>query len=241
MTAIQLEYTATGKAYAGLLVSNPPAAASEAGARRPGVLVLHGGAGPQEHERERARMLAALGYVAFVPDLCGEIFASRSEGIAVIQALVQQPAVLRDRLRAAVECLRQQPGVDANRTAAIGFCFGGLAALELARSGAPVSAVVSFHGGLRTVAPATPGAINSQILVCTGAADPFVTREHRASFEDEMTNAGADWQLLVHGRARHGFTERGIDAAKHPGCAYDEAADRLSWQAMRALFDRTLG
>jgi dienelactone hydrolase len=127
--------------------------------------------------------------------------------------------------------------VDPSRVTAIGFCFGGLAALELARSGAQVRAVVSFHGGLTTSAPAEPGKVKAAVLVCTGAADPFVTREHRNEFEDEMTRANADWQLCTYANAMHGFTERSLH---RPGAQYHEATDRRSWQAMRAFFDETL-
>ena len=221
MNASSVGYTSAGRAFAGVVVADPSVAGS-----RPGVLVLHGGAGLGEHERERARMLATLGYVALAPDLFGEAFESRAHGMSVIQGLVADPTILRERVSAALRCLRDQPGVDATRTAAIGFCFGGLAVLELARSGAEIAAVVSFHGGLHTTRPAFPGRVRSRVLVCTGAADPFVTREHRAAFEDEMTEAGADWHMIVHGAALHGFTETANGPAR-PGCAYHEGADRL--------------
>ena len=188
-------------------------------------------------------MLAELGYTAFVPDLFGETFTSREHGIATITALVGDPTRLRGRLSDALACMRARPTVDPARVAAIGFCFGGLAALELARSGADLRAAVAFHGGLTSRAPAAPGAITATIRVCTGAADPFVTREHRAAFEDEMTRAGADWQHLVLGNATHGFTEgRPADVkASSPGAAYHEPSDRRSWTAMQALLAERLG
>jgi len=201
----------------------------------PGILVLHGGSGITEHERQRAQRLAELGYVAYVPDLFGEPFRSREHGIEVISGLVADPARLRARVEGELAWLAAQPTVDPERTAAIGFCFGGLAALELARSGARVRCVVSFHGGLHTQAPAVPQAVHASVLVCTGAADPFVTAAHRAAFEAEMTQAQARWQLDVYGGAQHGFTERGI--TPRPGVAHHAAADRASWHAMRALFD----
>jgi dienelactone hydrolase len=204
---------------------------------RPGVMVLHGGAGFGGHERDRARMLTELGYVAFAPDLFGEAFQTRERGVEVITGLVGDPPALRARLADALACMRARPAVDSPRTAAIGFCFGGLAALELARSGADLRAVVSFHGGLTTKAPAAPNEVKAAVLVCTGAADPFVTREHREAFEDEMTRATADWQLCAYANALHGFTERNVH---RPGVQYDEAADRRSWRAMRALLEETL-
>jgi dienelactone hydrolase len=200
-------------------------------------MVLHGGAGLGEHERDRARMLTELGYVAFAPDLFGEVFESRARGVEVITGLVADARALRARLSDALACVRARPTVDPSRVAAMGFCFGGLAVLELARSGADLRAVVSFHGGLTTRAPAEPGGVRAPILVCTGAADPFVTREHRGAFEDEMTRANADWQLCVHAHATHAFTER---KARGPGCQYHEPSDRRSWQAMRAFLDEML-
>jgi dienelactone hydrolase len=99
--------------------------------------------------------------------------------------------------------------------------------------------VVSFHGGLSTDAPAKPGTVRAAILVCTGAVDPFVSREHRSAFEDEMVAAGADWQLQVYAHAMHGFTERGLGDGKPPraGSQYHQATDRRSWRAMRAFLD----
>jgi dienelactone hydrolase len=199
-----------------------------------GVMVLHGGAGIGAHEMDRARMLAELGYVAFVPDLFGEPFESRERGVQVITELVNHPSTLRGRLGDALACMRSGTAVDPTRTAAIGFCFGGLAALELARSGADVRAVVSFHGGLTARTPAEPAQVKAAVLVCTGASDPYITREHRSAFEDEMTQARADWQMHLYANAMHGFTERGFE---RPGCKYDGAADRRSWSAMRSLLD----
>src|SRR5271165_7272790 len=187
MNIVNVEYPAGDRLFPGVLVTNPAVRGP-----RPGVLVLHGGAGLTDHERERAQQLAALGYVAFTPDVFGERFRDRAHGIATIGQLVADPPTLRGRLRAALEFLQTRGEVDGKRLAAIGFCFGGLAALELARAGAAVRAVVSFHGGLRTHAPARASEVSCKVLACTGAADPFATREDRAAFEDEMSAAGAD-------------------------------------------------
>jgi len=225
-----IEYEVAGRAFSGILTT--PATRP-----RGGVLVLHGGGGLAEHERERLRMLAALGYVALAPDLFGEALTERSRAMALIGELVTRPAAIRARVGAAWGRLCAVPGVEATRTAAVGHCFGGFAALELARSGAGVRAVVSLHGGLTTHAPAVVHEVRARVLVCTGADDPFCPREQRAAFEDEMTAAGVDWQLHVYAGARHGFTVAGIDPEKHPGCAYHELADRRSWHAMLGLFD----
>jgi len=228
-----VEFASDGRPFGGLFIR--PAGLPTP---LPGVMVLHGGAGIGAHERERGRMLAQLGHTVFVPDLFGEPFTSRAHGVEVITRLVEDPPTLRARLRDARDRMCASPSVDATRVAAIGFCFGGHAALELARSGADVRAVVSFHGALRARAPAEPGVVKASVLVCTGAADPFAPRSDRDAFEEEMTHAKADWQLHVYGGAMHGFTER---AAARPGLAYDEAADRRSWSAMQALLDAALG
>lgn len=230
----QIEYEVAGRSFASIL------AAPATDQPRGGVLVFHGGSGLGDHERDRARMLAALGYVVLVPDLFGEVFVDRAHGMRVIGELVAEPARLRARANAALALLAAQPNIGTARTLAIGHCFGGHAALELARSGAELRAAVSFHGGLATREPARPGAVRARILVCTGADDPFCPRDQRATFEDEMTAAGADWQHHIHAGARHGFTVPGLDPAKHPGCAYHPLADLRSWQAMLGLFAEVL-
>ena len=143
---------------------------------------------------------------------------------------------MRRRATAGLEVLRKQDLVDAKRIAAIGYCFGGTTVLELARSGADIAGVVSFHGGLDTPKPAASGAVKAKVLVLTGAADKSVPPEQVKAFEDEMTAAGADWYLTSYGGAVHGFTNpaNGSDTSK--GAAYDARADRRSWQAMKDFF-----
>jgi dienelactone hydrolase len=196
------------------------------GSPRGAVVVCHGGGGLAPHEREVIERLAGLGYAALAPDLYGV-----RPSVEVVRALVGDPAELRGRVAAAVDAVREHGAV-----AVIGHCFGGTAALECARSGAEIACAVAFHGGLATAAPAER--IATRVLACCGAEDPFCPREQRAAFEDEMTAAGADWQLHVYGRAMHGFTVRGVE---RPGCAYEERADRRSWAAMLQLFDETIG
>jgi dienelactone hydrolase len=157
----------------------------------------------------------------------------------VIGELVAEPSRLRQRTVAAMSCLAMRSGIET--MFAIGHCFGGLAALELARSGADVAAVVSFHGGLTTRTPARSGEVHARLLVCTGAEDPFCPAEHRAAFEREMTDAGVDWQHHIYAGAHHGFTIPGIDPSKQPGSAYHELAAKRSWHAMMGLFDEVLG
>jgi dienelactone hydrolase len=146
-------------------------------------------------------------------------------------------ALLRQRVAAGLAQLVANPKVDTARTAAIGYCFGGTTVLELARSGATVSGVVSFHGGLDSPAPADGKNIKSKVLVLHGAADPFEQPADFDAFKKELGDAHVDWQLVEYGGAVHCFTDStaGSDASK--GCAYDPAADKRSWAAMRAFFD----
>jgi dienelactone hydrolase len=205
--------------------------------KRPGVLVVHEWYGLNDYAKRRARELAALGYVALAADIYGEgkVAANREEAAALAGRFRGgDGSLLRERTAAGLEALRSQEEVDPQRLAAIGYCFGGTAVLELARSGADLDLVVSFHGGLQTAAPASRGDIKATVLVLNGAADPMVPPEDRAAFMKEMDEAGADWQLVEYGGAVHAFTNPDADKAGIPGVAYDEKADRRSWEAMRS-------
>src|SRR5262245_27853084 len=165
-----VSYEVAGRSFSGILATP----------QRPGagVLMFHGGGGVGEHERDRIRMLAALGYTAFAPDLFGEAFTDRARGMAVIGELIAQPAQLRARAKAALQFLTSR---NVTRVAAIGHCFGGFAALELARSGADIIVALSFHGRLATNEPARRGEIRARVLACTGAEDSFCPREQRVA------------------------------------------------------------
>lgn len=205
---------------------------------RGGVLVLHGGAGLSDHERRWSARLAASGYAAFAPDLFGEPFRDRDHAMALIGGLANDTDRLRGRLSAALDVLRGRLRGQGLETAALGFCFGGMAALELARSGAEIAAAISVHGGLTTHRAAQPGAIQAEILVCAGADDPFVPSRQRLALEAELTGAGARWTALVFGGVMHGFTHR--NASPSPGNAYDAAAERASRRATLDLLGRRL-
>jgi dienelactone hydrolase len=207
------------------------------GRKTAGVLVAHEGGGMTEHPKERARMLAELGYVAFAMDTFGEPITSREQAMSVISSLSNDLATLRTRARTALDLLKTQPNVDPNRTAAIGFCFGGTTVLELARSGADVGCVVGFHAGLATIAPQDAKNIRCKVMVCLGADDPIIPAEQRNAFVDEMRAGGVDYQMLVYGNAGHSFTNREVDAMNLPGFKYDAETDRRSWRAMRNFFD----
>ncbi len=208
---------------------------------RPGVLVVHEAFGLEAHAKGRAERLAGeLGYAALAVDVYGAMPQSREAGLAMAAAMRDDPPKLRRRLRAGLAALRSRPEVDGGRVAAIGYCFGGTGVLELARDGADVAAVVSFHGGLVTKLPATtPGVVTARVLSCVGADDPYIPPATIRAFEAEMTAAKADWQSTLYGGVVHSFTN---PAAKMPGHAeYHAAADRRSWAAMCELFAEAFG
>ena len=208
--------------------------------RRPGVLVFHEGLGLGEFAMARARMLAELGYVALAADMFGDRRQARNleEAVKLIGELRNEPEALRARGRAALATLAALPQVDASRLAAIGFCFGGSVALELARGGADLKAVVSFHGVLATKTPVVSGKVKASVLVCTGADDPLAPPDQVKAFEDEMRAAAVrDWQLISYGNTMHGFTNPDADGSIMRPALYSEQADRRSWASMRSLLD----
>ena len=210
---------------------------------RPGVLVFHEGLGLGEFAMERARRLAGLGYVALAADMFGDRRqASNLQEVAtLVGGLRAEPEKLRARGRAALAVLAAMPQVDAGRVAAIGFCFGGSVVLELAREGADLKAVVSFHGVLATKMPAQPGRVKASVLVCTGVDDPLAPPEQVADFENEMRAGGVkDWQVIAYGNTLHGFTNPAADGSMMRTALYNEQADRRSGASMRSLFDEVL-
>jgi len=211
------------------------------GERRPGVLVFHDALGLGHHATERAQRLSDLGYVALAADLYGDRIQPRDtkQALELMLALKNDPARWRARATAAFDALRAVGGVESDRIGAIGFCFGGSTALELARSGAALTALVCFHGGLDTQRPAQRGVMKSSVLVCTGSADSRVPMPQIPVFLDEMSAAEVDCQVTVYGGIQHSFTNPATNGL--PGMAYDATSDRRSWAAMRTFFDETLG
>lgn len=234
MQIAPLEYDYAGTTFRGELARD-----ESMHSPRPGVLVVHEGTGLTDHAKRRARELAELGYVGFACDMYGDghLAKSMAEGRPRLMALRAEPEKLRGRVRAGLEALRAQPGVDPTRVAAIGFCFGGLCVLELARSGADVLGVVSFHGIFATDHPAKAGEVKAKVLACHGSADPFASADDLQRFEREMTDAGVDWHVLVLGGAGHGFTNPAANGLGVPGIAYDPKAERRSWSAMRDFLE----
>ena len=207
---------------------------------RPGVLLVHGGAGLDEHARGQARRYAALGYAVFACDMFGDgVAGDRDRVIGCLRTLRDNPRLMVRRARAGLAVLSRCTGTDSGvdgRVAAIGFCFGGMVALALARSGEPVAGAVSIHGSLGTSEPARPGAVRARVLVCHGARDPHVPLSDVTAFAEEMNSAGADWQLIMYGGALHGFTHSGAAPGAVPGVGYDPAADRRSFSATSGFF-----
>jgi dienelactone hydrolase len=211
--------------------------------RRPGVLVFHEGLGLGEFAMARARRLAELGYVALAADMFGDRRQARNlqEVVRLVGDLRNQPETLLARGRAALTTIAALPQVDADRIGAIGFCFGGSVVLELARDGADLKAVVSFHGVLATRKPAAPGQVKASVLVLTGADDPLAPSEQVRAFEEEMRAAEvSDWQVISYGNTLHGFTNPVADGSMMRSALYSAQADRRSWASMRSLFDEVL-
>lgn len=197
----------------------------------PGILLIHGGAGLDEHAREQAARYAALGYVVLAADMFGPAAAAgRERLIATITCLRDDPDALTRRASAGLRALGCCPESD-SRVAALGFCFGGLCAMTLARAGLGLAAAVSLHGSLATVRPAGPGAVTARVLACHGARDPHVPMSDVTAFTEEMIRADADWQLVMYGQAVHGFTHRHAVPGEIPGVAYDRDADEQSFSA----------
>jgi dienelactone hydrolase len=217
----------------------------EPGARpKAGVLVFPEAYGLNRHALSRAEKLATMGYAALACDLHGNAHIEEDLGKAIdmLASLYADPEKTRARAAAGLHALAARSEVDPARIGAIGFCFGGTMALELARSGADVKAVVGFHSGLMTAAPTTvENALKARILVCIGGDDPLIPAEQRRDFEAEMRGANVDWQIHVYGRTVHSFTNPDASNARRPDAVrYNELSDRRSWLSMQQLFSEAL-
>lgn len=207
--------------------------------KRPSVLIVHQWTGVSDNEKMRAKMLAELGYNVFVADVYGK-------GIRPVPPAAGQEAgkyksnrpLLRDRVNAALTVLTKDTLTDTGKLACIGYCFGGTAAIELARSGAAVKGIVSFHGGLDSPTPADGKNIKCKVLALHGADDPFVPAKDMAAFEQEMKDSGVDYKLVQYPGAVHAFTQKAAGTDNSKGAAYNEAADKASWDEMKAFFSR---
>jgi Dienelactone hydrolase and related enzymes len=231
-----IEYHDAGKLLEGYLVWDD----SHSGPR-PAVLVAHQWDGRSPFIEDRARAVAGLGYVAFALDLYGKGVRGSSveENQALMTPLMQDRPALARRMHAALDVLRAQPEVDGSRVAVIGYCFGGLCALDLARSGADLRAAASFHGLLKPPG-GDKGRIQAAVLVMHGADDPMAPMEDVAALKQELSAAGCDWQLHMYGHARHAFAVPGAHN-EQLGLAHDARAERRSWHSLVAFLEENLG
>lgn len=217
-----------GGRFEGLLASD-----SDWGEPKPGVMIVPNVLGPKEMDFQNAERIVGLGYAGFVADIYGEGNRATREDddpARFMNALDADRALLRDRLLASLEAMKVLPEVDAAKTAAIGFCFGGKSVLDLARAGADVLGVVSFHG-IYDPPGLDGGEITAKILVCHGWDDPLAKPDSVLALAEELTAAGADWQLHAHGHTGHGFTDKTANMPER-GVIYRAEADRRSWAAM---------
>lgn len=207
--------------------------------KRPGVLVVHEWWGLNDYARQRARQLAERGYVAFAADMYGDgkVTEHPQEAMQFATAVRQKLKSWQGRARAALQVLAADEHVDASRLAAIGYCFGGSTALQLAYTGADLKAVVTFHAALPIPTPEQAKVIKARLLICHGAADKLIPEETAQQFRAALEQAGVDYQMIYFGGAVHSFTVPGAEKHKNPNMAYHPAADRRSWAAMLRLFD----
>jgi dienelactone hydrolase len=206
----------------------------------PGLLLVHGGAGLDDHARGQAQRYAAHGYTVLACDMFGDgVAGNRDRVMACLMGLRDDPQQMSRRAQAGLATLARCPEAD-GQFAAIGFCFGGLTVLTLARSGADLAGVVSMHGSLATAKPAEPGTVKAKVLACHGALDPHVPLADVTRFAEEMDHAQADWQLIMYGGAMHGFTHEHAIPGAMPGVAYDAPADQRSFLAARTFLAAAL-
>lgn len=232
----EVEYTSTGVAMKGFLVYD-----GDIEEERPGVLLVHEWWGHNEFVRNRARMIAQLGYTALAVDMFGDGKTADHPDDAgrFASEVFGNIELSQNKFMAAYNLLKEHSKTDDNKIAAIGFCFGGSVVLHMARIGTDLDAVVSFHGGLSPVIPAEPNQVKAFILVCNGADDPMVTEEQISSFKNEMENAGVKYELINYEGAVHAFTNPGADEIAEKfnlPVGYNEKADSESWEEMKRVF-----
>ena len=238
MQVSDIRYQAEGRNLVGHLAFD-----DDRSGRRPAVLVSHEGPGLGRHSKEVSERLASLGYVAFALDYHGDgVLLPMQQTMERLNELTADPAQVGRLAIAGLDVLLSDSRADPRRVAAIGYCFGGVVSLELARTGADVKAVVGFHPGYTPPRTEDSRKIRASVLMLSGTEDPFATADQRTAFEVEMREAGvADWRLELYGGIGHSFTNPDVDELNMPGMAYDPRADSRSWDSMLRLFDEVLG
>lgn len=203
----------------------------------PGVLIVHEWTGMGPYVKRRAEQIAALGYAGFAIDIYGKGIRPKDSKEASAQAGIYRAnrQLMRERANAGLQRLKEYGFVDPKRIAAIGYCFGAGVVLELARSGADIAGVVSFHGNLDTPHPEDAKNIKAKVLVCHGADDPFVTQDQVSAFQKEMRSARVDWEMIFYGNAVHSFTNPASGDNPSAGAAYNKEADARSWERMQSF------
>ena len=211
--------------------------------KRPGVLVVHEWYGHNDHARNQAKRLAEAGYVAFALDMYGKgkVATHPDEAKKFMAEATKDPAALVAKFNAALEQLKADSHVDPEKVAAIGYCFGGGVVTNMARAGADLDAVVSFHGALDTSNPVEKGKVKARVLICTGGADPLVPAETVQTFEKQMKDAGAKIEVITYPGVKHSFTNPDVDKVGMDAAAYNADADKKSWAAMLKMFDEVFG
>jgi dienelactone hydrolase len=233
-----IQYTQGGVTLKGYLAYD-----DAAGPKRPGVLVVPEWWGLNDYAKGQAEQLAKLGYVAFAADMYGDGKTTEDMKVAPTLAgpIMEDRGLMRARVNAAFDQLKNRPEVDAAKLAAIGYCFGGTSVLELARSGTPVLGVVCFHGGLTTPNPDDAKNIKGRVLVLTGANDAFIPAAQRDAFAKEMADAKVNWEMDVYSDAVHAFTNPKAGTHGNPNIQYNKEADERSFARMKSFFDEIFG
>ncbi len=229
-----IEYTSGGNTMQGYIAYD-----NSISGKMPGIVIVHQWKGLGEYEKMRARMLAESGYFAMAVDVYGKGVrpASPEEASKEAGKFYTDRNLLRERIISGLDEMLKQPEVDPTKIAAIGYCFGGSGVIELARSGADIDGVVSFHGGLKSGGTNDASNIKASMMILHGADDPFITPEDKASFQKEMADAKVDMVFVEFSGSVHSFTDKNAGNDNSKGAAYNENADKRSWIAMKQFFE----
>ena len=235
MQTKDITYSGGGKTLTGFLADGSN------GKKAPGILICHQGGGLRDHEKDRARMLAELGYVAFACDMYGAVATTMADAYPLMNELSGNQDLWQSRVQAGIDTLKAQPHVDPARLGAIGFCFGGGTMIWMSRWASEMKCLVGFHPGMQGLPETDDRPVVTKLMICAGQKDPLIPAEARERFLKLMADAGADCQLITYARAGHSFTDKSVAQFNMPNFEYHADTDRRSWAAMRDLFDETLG